>query len=1316
MNLLQLWNHKNIFDHDDDLCRIECKSDAICCVKQDVMIGKSIHTDFVKSSIGGSWELIVLSGEHTLCSKTSHVQLNEQNTKVLGFMAKRKTFEQIQKYLTEKPGNEIKDFINDSTTKTLYYALAIPVLHSSSDLNSIKYYDYYSPTVIWDELVRYCKEFVKNVSVRHQLKGMGRIGKSLDLVSLFDFKLGMAPKYVNELLLMSQVGKLSDADLDLRINQFRTKQTIDDVPKEWFNKDVINLFFDKYVYEEPAMCVIIPSFNNINYYVKNLSSLMNQNYTNWRAVYIDDVSQDGTYDAVKKYIDDNDLWERITLMRQSQHNAQCCGRYMGYYSADDDEIVCNMDGDDWMYDREDSHKYNALLYVSRSYRKGMFSSYGCFYKSSGPQWLETKTLYTPEVVANKQYRTTKFLCKHMRTGYAGLYKNISIDDLMGIDGRFLHMCTDVAVQYAVCEMAGDKHENVLVPTYVYNQDNSVVYNNSWYNLEKKDNTDNKTYYEWITKKIATQTPYATLQSPRTDPYYDFDISKEILTIVVDLKDMSDDEKQQTCRYIESKIDHEIKHRISYKLVTLDESISLKDYIASNDCSDTILYIDTVPENIPANFDPILSIRWMMSTRINHVLLDKSVVDAHLSTSTHLTPDDSPVEVKVEKFPITTLSSGYYTKQTFIGLMTDIKSNGSADTYHLLMNPMNHITFIVALYNIKKEWVKEALDSVKSQTSKKCHVVVCDDRTPDLTYTRDIMNYLYKTKNEMGHRLEIISNSVNRGLAGTNRTLIGSGYTSIIACLDPDDTLTSDCVEKVMEGYATHNECDFIYSNFNYCDEDMNVKSKGYNRVINPKLSILEDNCVSHLRTYKKVSYHKTPGYDPTLKMAEDKDIIYKFEEMGGKFHMLNVCLYNYRYNSTSLTKNTVDPYNDHKSFQYCKDAIKQSYYRRFSHNKCIQYSQSIESIFPRYGMKGFSRTKYEQYFDNYFDMVYCINLQNNTDNFNKMKIKLNIAGIEKVTFFRFKLIREYPGFSDLFQCIKDSGINTPYEKSETEKRIGLVGELGCLESHLYCLKHAKINGYKRILILEDDVYFDKHFMIKFREMTKHLPSDWQFMMLGASQWSWWGNAPHIKNNTYHPTRASLGTFAVGIVDELMTESFNEMSGYDGPSDLGGYQRAFIKRKPNESIHSLAFLQQSRPPIDKCFVIYPNLAIADTRKSEIRNKSSNEEFEKRCEIMDWNLCDKFIADEAYPGYRCNESKYTIINVDDYDAIYPDVSPTLPEPHQLIADKSLPVNVHNIMAESRNNLIHITYTPEQISQHIYYKKRLEGFQNITWIEAN
>ena len=78
---------------------------------------------------------------------------------------------------------------------------------------------------------------------------------------------------------------------------------------------------------------------------------------------------------------------------------------MAYLMTDDDEIICNLDGDDWLYDRDDIHQYIALKYVESAYKEGAYSTYGCFYKSTGAQWLETKSVYQDDMIENKTYRT-----------------------------------------------------------------------------------------------------------------------------------------------------------------------------------------------------------------------------------------------------------------------------------------------------------------------------------------------------------------------------------------------------------------------------------------------------------------------------------------------------------------------------------------------------------------------------------------------------------------------------------------------------------------------------------------------------------------------------------------------------------------------------------------------------------------------------------------------------------------------------------------------------------------------------------------------
>jgi glycosyltransferase involved in cell wall biosynthesis len=50
--------------------------------------------------------------------------------------------------------------------------------------------------------------------------------------------------------------------------------------------------FNKFVF-------IIPSYNNSDWYEYNIKSIAKQHYDNWRAIYIDDASTDGTLKLLK---------------------------------------------------------------------------------------------------------------------------------------------------------------------------------------------------------------------------------------------------------------------------------------------------------------------------------------------------------------------------------------------------------------------------------------------------------------------------------------------------------------------------------------------------------------------------------------------------------------------------------------------------------------------------------------------------------------------------------------------------------------------------------------------------------------------------------------------------------------------------------------------------------------------------------------------------------------------------------------------------------------------------------------------------------
>ena len=48
--------------------------------------------------------------------------------------------------------------------------------------------------------------------------------------------------------------------------------------------------------------IITPSYNNIDWVEYNLASILNQTHTNWRLLYIDDCSTDGTFEKVSEIL------------------------------------------------------------------------------------------------------------------------------------------------------------------------------------------------------------------------------------------------------------------------------------------------------------------------------------------------------------------------------------------------------------------------------------------------------------------------------------------------------------------------------------------------------------------------------------------------------------------------------------------------------------------------------------------------------------------------------------------------------------------------------------------------------------------------------------------------------------------------------------------------------------------------------------------------------------------------------------------------------------------------------------------------------
>lgn len=218
--------------------------------------------------------------------------------------------------------------------------------------------------------------------------------------------------------------------------------------------------------EEKRMVVVIPSYNNEDWYQRNLDSVFNQNYTNYRVVYIDDQSPDGTGDLVDRYLRQRGLKHKCLLIKNEVRYGQLFNRYKAIHACDNDEIVVLLDGDDWF-----AHD-NVLSYLNKIYcQQEVLLTVGNACRSSNGKKISYRD-YTENELNQFGVRQLGFRGVHPRTFYAGLFKKIKVQDLMH-GGKFLMVATDVAFMLPMFEMARDRYQYIHDILYVYNTENPI---------------------------------------------------------------------------------------------------------------------------------------------------------------------------------------------------------------------------------------------------------------------------------------------------------------------------------------------------------------------------------------------------------------------------------------------------------------------------------------------------------------------------------------------------------------------------------------------------------------------------------------------------------------------------------------------------------------------------------------------------------------------------------------------------------------------------------------------------------------------------
>ncbi len=244
---------------------------------------------------------------------------------------------------------------------------------------------------------------------------------------------------------------------------------------------------------EKPMVVIIASYNNSRWVEANLMSVFTQNYTNYRVIYIDDTSSDGTADRVEALVREKAQEPRFTLIRNTIRKGGLRNLYEAVWRCADDEIVVNLDGDDWL-----ANPY-VLKIVNQAYStQDIWLTHGTLdeYPKHRLEWSRP----IPEkIIEYNDFRS--YRCpSHLKTFYTWLFKKINVEDLK-YEGEFFPMTWDQAMMFPMMEMAG--HHHLFIPDilYIYNVSNPI-----------SDNKVNAALQKNLEKLIRSKPSYERLQA------------------------------------------------------------------------------------------------------------------------------------------------------------------------------------------------------------------------------------------------------------------------------------------------------------------------------------------------------------------------------------------------------------------------------------------------------------------------------------------------------------------------------------------------------------------------------------------------------------------------------------------------------------------------------------------------------------------------------------------------------------------------------------------------------------------------------------
>lgn len=173
------------------------------------------------------------------------------------------------------------------------------------------------------------------------------------------------------------------------------------------------------------------------------------------------------------------------------------------------------------------------------------------------------------------------------------------------------------------------------------------------------------------------------------------------------------------------------------------------------------------------------------------------------------------------------------------------------------------------------------------------------------------------------RVRVVHGGTTGKVGAAKREACALADGDVLLELDHDDVLASDCLEEVAAAFTAHPEVVLVYSDFAQIDEDGAANHETFNlamgweyapanvdgQLVN-RCRALEPSphnvayiwyAPNHVRAFRRAAYERVGGYDATLEVLDDQDLMMRLFA-DGPFLRIPRCLYLQRVHAANTQK------------------------------------------------------------------------------------------------------------------------------------------------------------------------------------------------------------------------------------------------------------------------------------------------------------------------------------------------------------------------------------------------------------------------------